>query len=238
MEEFLRENFSFLNKFVEIIAATVAIIVYRKYKYSSVKYFLWFLIYVFIVELIGGYTVYVAKFSFLSNIKEALEDTLIEKNYWWYNTFWGIGSVLFYSFYFEKIVENKLYKKILNYSRKIYLVFELGYIIFNTDLFFNSSIAVVKMLGATIVLLSTILFFVEILKSEKVLVFYRSINFYIAATVFVWFLIRTPIVFYDVYFTTNDWDYVILKAAIILVTNMFMYLTFSIALLCCKLQNN
>ena len=92
-----------------------------------------------------------------------MEGTLIEKNYWWYNTFWAIGSALFYSFYFEKIVETRLYKKTLNYSRKIFLAFALGYIIFNTNLFFYSSIVVVKMLGAIVVLLSTTLFFVEIL---------------------------------------------------------------------------
>lgn len=193
--------------------------------------------YAFIVDLIGGYTVYVANYSFLSGVKELLEDTLIRKNYWWFNVFWTVGSALFYSFYFEKIIETRLIKKILNYSRKLFFLFAVGYIVFNINLFFNSSIVVVKILGAILILLSTALFFVEILKSDKVLVFYKSIDFYIAAVVFLWFLIRTPIVFYDVYFTTNDWDFVILKSSIFLITNMFMYLTFSIILLCCRPQN-
>lgn len=154
-----------------------------------------------------------------------------------FNVFWTVGSALFYSFYFEKIIETRLIKKILNYSRKLFFLFAVGYIVFNINLFFNSSIVVVKILGAILILLSTALFFVEILKSDKVLVFYKSIDFYIAAVVFLWFLIRTPIVFYDVYFTTNDWDFVILKSSIFLITNMFMYLTFSIILLCCRPQN-
>ena len=114
----------------------------------------------------------------------------------------------------------------------------MGYIVFNINLFFNSSIIVVKILGAIVVLLSTVLFFMEILKSNKVLAFYKTIDFYIASVVFIWFLVRTPIVFYDVYFTTKDWDYVILKSAILLITNMFMYLTFSFALLWCRPQND
>tara|TARA_R110002073_G_scaffold240878_2_gene402679 strand:- start:4680 stop:5399 length:720 start_codon:yes stop_codon:yes gene_type:complete len=238
LEDFLKDYYSILNDVVLLLAVIATIFVYKKYKFTHVKYFLWFLVYSFFVDLIGGYTVYVSKYPFFSGIKDALEGTLFEKNYWWYNTFWAIGSALFYSFYFRKVIDTKLYKKILNHSRKIFLVIALGYIVFNINLFFNSSIIVVKILGAIVVLLSTVLFFMEILKSNKVLAFYKTIDFYIASVVFIWFLVRTPIVFYDVYFTTKDWDYVILKSAILLITNMFMYLTFSFALLWCRPQND
>jgi hypothetical protein len=238
MEDFLREYFSFLNKAVEIVAAIVAILVYKKYRKTKVKYFLWFLIYVFILELIGGYTVYVSKFEFLQGVKNMLKDTLIEKNYWWYNIFWTIGSAMFFSSYFIISLKTKAFKKTLILGRAIFLIASLVFILFNLNDFFTSSLTFSTILGAILVLLSTVLYFIEILQSQKVLSFYKSVNFYIAAVVFVWFLIRTPIIFYDVYFSVKDWDYVILKAIITLSTNIFMYVTFSIALLWCKPQNN
>ena len=238
MVEFLKEYYSFLNKAVEIVAAIVAIIVYKKYRKTNVKYFLWFLIYVFILELIGGYTVYISKFEFLHDLKIMLKGTLIEENYWWYNIFWTIGSGLFFSTYFIILLKTKTLKKTLIKGRAIFLITALVFIIFNLNDLFTSSLKFNTILGAVLVLLSTVLYFIEILQSQKVLSFYKSVNFYIAAVLFIWFLLKTPLIFYDDYFSVKDWDYVILKAIITLSANMFMYLTFSIALIWCKPQNN
>jgi len=237
VEDFLREYYSFLTKAVEIIAAITAIIVYKKYKNTSVKYFLWFLIYVFFLELIGGYTVYVAKYEFLSNIKAALKGTWAERNYWWYAIFWGIGSVLFYSTYFMTIIKTRAYKKIIGWFRLLFLISAIIYIIVNFDRFFVSSMKFNLIFGAFVILVTTTFYFVDVLQSERLLSFYKSVNFYIAAVIFIWYLVLTPIIFYDVYYSTVDWDYVILKSALYLSMNIFMYLTFTIVLLWCKPQN-
>lgn len=82
MENFLKDYYSILNDVVLLLAAITTICVRKKFRLTNVNYFLWFLMYAFIVDLIGGYTVYVANYSFLSGVKELLEDTLIRKNYW------------------------------------------------------------------------------------------------------------------------------------------------------------
>jgi hypothetical protein len=61
LREFLLHNYGFLTRLVEIIAAVSGILVFKKYKDTAVKYFIYFLIYVAIIELIGDYTSYVAK---------------------------------------------------------------------------------------------------------------------------------------------------------------------------------
>ena len=77
----------------------------------------------------------------------------------------------------------------------------------------------------------------EILLSDTILVFYKSINFYISVAILIWWLIITPIVFFEKYNTTSDWDYVFLKWQIKLFANICMYLTFTFALIFCKPEN-
>jgi len=45
-----------------------------------------------------------------------------QSNYWWYNIFWTIGSALFYSFYFGKILKTKLFSKIIKFSGMLFYV--------------------------------------------------------------------------------------------------------------------
>ena len=87
------------------------------------------------------------------------------------------------------------------------------------------------MFGALIILLCTIFYFIEILQSEKILIFYKSLNFYISAAIFIWWLIVTPIVFYDIYMSNSDWNFIFLRWQIYLFANIIMYLTFTFALI-------
>ena len=65
------------------------------------------------------------------------------------------------------------------------------------------------------------------------LAFYKSINFYISIIIFIWWLIVTPLVFFESYNNTSDWSFVFLKWKIKLLSNVFMYLTFTFALIFC-----
>lgn len=105
-------------------------------------------------------------------------------------------------------------------------------------LFIKSAYWGITIFGALIVLFGAVSYFIEVLKSDKILDFYKSIDFYISATVFIWWLVITPISFYNIYFTTADWNFIILKWQIYLFANIFMYGMFSFALLWCKPQNN
>ena len=93
-------------------------------------------------------------------------------------------------------------------------------------------------LGAFIILLCISFYFIEILNSDKVLNFYKSINFWISITLLIWWLVITPLVFYDIYFSAVDWNFIILKWQIYLMMNIFMYTSFTIALIWCKPENN
>ena len=238
MEEFLRENYSLLTHAVEIMAAITGLLLFNRYKHSAARYFIFFLVYVSLVELIGSYPGCFAKYEFLSDFKDAVKGTVFERNRWWFTIFWTIGSAMFFSFYYRKVLKTKLYIKIIKFSSILFFISSIIYIATHWYAFFNSSISFIRIFGAFVIILCVILYFIEILKSDTILTFYKSIDFYISTTLLIWFLVTTPLVFYDVYSSTADWDFVILKWQIKLFANIFMYSTFTIALIWCKPQNN
>ncbi|MCK0109555.1 hypothetical protein MWU58_09640 [Flavobacteriaceae bacterium S0825] len=235
--DFFLNNYTLIIHFVEVIAAITGIFYLKKFSKTPVKYFIYFLVYVAIIELIGAYPTYVEKFEYLSEVKELLRGTKFEENYWWYAIFWTIVSAVFYSFYFREFLESYNSIKTIKYITSIFIVSSLVYIAFNWNAFFVSSFYFVNIFSASVILLTVVLYFLEVLKSQKILTFYKSINFYIAAVLLVFFLIKTPLIFYDVYFSRSDMDYLRLNATINILCIVFMYVTFTFALIWCKPRN-
>ncbi len=240
MDEFLKQNYSFITLSVELLAAVVGLLFYKKYKSTAAKYFIYFLIYLTVCDFICSYTWYVHPkkvFGFLIG-------TVFEKNYWWSTLYWVIGAILFFSFYYYKILKNKTYKNIVKYSGYTFFVFSIVYIILNWDDYFIRFFPVIGILGAIIIFICAVLYFIETLLSDKILTFYRSLSFYISVAIFIWWLIITPLTFYDIYFTyevgspNRDWNFIFLKWEIYLFANIFMYLTYTFALIWCKPEND
>ena len=151
---------------------------------------------------------------------------------------WVIGSSLFYLFFYRKVLKTRKYKTILKICFYGFVVVVLGFYATDWTALFDRRPFFLSVMNLLAILLCTTLYFLEILYSERILNFSRSIVFYISLTILVWFLINTPITFYMQYFRKADSDFVLLRYKITLFSNIFMYLTFAIALLWCKPQND
>ncbi len=238
MEEFFRQNYLILTYSTEILATLTGIICYKKYKFSNAKYFIWFLAYLVICEFLGGYTRFVRDDRFLNFLK----GSLIEKNYWWSTLYWKVGAIMFFAFYYRKIIRTKSFNEILKYVSYSFFAFSMIYILWHWQEFFVSFFPILSVLGSIVVFLCSVFYFIEVLQSDNILTFYKSLNFYISAAIFIWWLIITPIVFYDNYTAyevdvyVRDWDYIELRKLIYLSSNIFMYSTFTFALIFCKPQ--
>lgn len=224
---------------LEFLAAITGFLYYKKYKNSSVKYFIYFLFFIAISDSLCLYTNYVHPGKFLN----FLIGTKFEKNHWWSNVYWVIGAIMFFAFYYRKILKTQIYKQVIKVASYSFFAFSIIYIAFNWDAFFNQFFIVLDLLGAIIIFLCTILYFIEILLSDKILVFYKSMNFYISATIFIWWLIISPMSFYDVYYKYEvgksfyDQEFYNLRRLVFLFSNIFMYLTFIFAFIWCKPEN-
>ncbi|TXG39615.1 hypothetical protein [Seonamhaeicola maritimus] len=236
MKDFLLNNYSFITHLVEFLAALTGLLFYKKYKFTAAKYFIWFLVYVVFFDTLSGYTRYVHPDRFLS----FLIDTPFEKNHWLGTIYWDIGAIIFFVFYYNKILKTNRFKIVLKYSAYLFLGISIVQIIVGWQDFFSKFFSVIILAGAVVIFEGTVLYFVEVLKSDKILTFYRSLSFYISSAIFIWWLIITPFTFYDVYVTYEvvgryqDIDFIFLKWQIFLFSNIFMYSTFIFALIFCK----
>ncbi|MCL6294890.1 hypothetical protein [Jejuia spongiicola] len=230
MEEFLLNNYGIITHCVEAMAALTGVFLFKLYRNSEVKYFIYFLVYLTICDFIGGYKDYVGDGRFLS----FLQNTVFATNHWWSTSYWKVGAILFFTFYYSKILKTVQFKNIIKISGYVFFFFSVIYIAFNWDKFFNTFFPIISILGAIIVFLCSVFYFIEVLQSDKILTFYKSINFYISFAIFIWWLIITPLVFYDLYHSNDDWNFIFLKWQIYLFANIFMYSTFTFALIYCK----
>ena len=226
MLKFLTENFNFITYGFEILAASIAIILYNKYKNTSTKYFIFFLLYIVFVELVGASFLY---FSSSTGIIFLRSFGIRSTN--WYNVFWMFGSVMFVICYYHSILKLRLNVYIIRVIAFLFTTIFIGHIIFNFEVFLKSHPPIYMLLGAFTTLICVALYFIEFLKGEAIVNAFKTFSFYASASLFIWWLIITPLIFFDIYNTVNDWDFVNLKRRIFLFTNMFMYSCFAIGLI-------
>ena len=230
MEEFFKENYSVLSVVCTFIAAVSGLISYKKYKETAATFFIKILVFLFIVELVGFYSSCYKYFSFL----EPVYNSVFRQNYWWYTLSFDVMAIVLFSMLFQKVIINKVYINILKYGTYCFVLFSLVYLIYNRDVFFFQFFPVIQILGAFIILSCSVFYFIELLLSENILRFYKSVYFYIAIAIFIWWIVVTPLTFYDVYMVNSDWNYIILKWQIYLSLNFFMYVLFSVGLFVSK----
>ncbi|MEL0456192.1 hypothetical protein WJN01_08145 [Flavobacteriaceae bacterium SZ-1-7] len=240
MIEFLLKHYSFSTYTLEFLAAITGLLCYKKYRNSVAKYFIWFLLLVAISDTLCFYTFFV-------NPNRALYfliGTKVEKNHWWSTLYWDVGAIVFLCFFYYKILKTVLFQNIVKVAGYSFLFFSALYIGLNWEQFFFQFFEVFDLLGAAIVFMCSMFYFMEILTSDKILVFYKSIYFYITVTIFIWWLIITPLTFYDVYNTyevgkpPNDLNFRKLRRLVYLSANIFMYLTYTFSFLWCRPEND
>ena len=191
MEEFLKQYYALITYGVELLAAVTGLLCLKKYKTTAAKYFIYFLVYVFILELLGNYP------KALKYIDGAylIKDTLIETNYWWFNLFGRIGFSLFLSIIFYNILTIKIYKKIIKHTVSILITIAFLYSFLNFQSIFKTSDIVLTFISLSLILTCLVLYFLEMLQSYKVLNFYNELYFYISSAFLIWYLITTPLIF-------------------------------------------
>jgi hypothetical protein len=232
MQDFIKEYYSLITYSVEFLAVITGALLYKKYSKSPVKYVIYFLIYAFVVDLIGNYPRYLYNWD----LYYMIEGTLIEKNYWWYNIFWCLGTSFFVYYINYEIVKKTSYKKVLRYGFIVYLILFISDVIFNFEKLFVGNNIFLDVSTAWIVFVFTSIYFIEILQSDRIMNFYRSVYFYFNSALLVWFLITTPLIFFEVYFSEADWDFIILKWQIYLSVNVIFYITLTFSLIFCQPQ--
>ncbi|MCP4054164.1 hypothetical protein [Mesoflavibacter sp. CH_XMU1422-2] len=229
---FIKSNYDLLFKCAEVLAAIIGIFLFKKYKNdNAAKLFIYFLIYVNVVETIGSYTNILRGYPDDNWIKLAFKNTIFNQNYWWYTLMWDIGASIFLSFYFFKILKTNFFKKVVKYFSVILILYQIILFIYKFDLLINSSILNITMLHMILVVVLTSLYFIELINSDSIIKFYKSLPFYVATATLIFTIIQTPIYFFESYYNTNDESFIALQRTINVFSIILMYFTFGYGLI-------
>lgn len=229
MEEFITTNFNFIIYGFELFAALIGILCFNKFKKTKTKYFIYFLIYIFFVEIIGASLIYFPTFPIIKLIRSFGISSIN-----WYNLFWFFGSILFVLFYFHSLIKLKQFKLIIKIVTVLFSLIMLGHFTLYFDVFMISHPKIYQFLGLLATFICISLYFIEFLNSDSILHVFKTFGFYASLGLFVWWLIITPVIFFNNYNTVSDWNFVNLKRQIFLFANILMYSTFAFALVFCK----
>lgn len=168
------QKYFFIGNYLLIIL--VGIIYLNKLKQSlPLKLFMWFLVYSLITEIFGTY------FAYYTKINTAVI----------YNT-WNIICYLFYALFFSVIIKNKIKRKVIFFFTVTYLMYELVNILFFqnylTDVYSYSTILIKIFLVITI-----LMYFSELLKSDEILNVKESMFFWISLGVLIYSIGFIPV---------------------------------------------
>lgn len=233
MIEYITQNFNFITYTFELIAALVGLFCFKKYKNYPTKYFIYFLSYIFFVEIIGALLIYTPTILPINLLRSLGFQITI-----WYNVFWFFGSILFILFYFHSILKLKQFKFSIRVVGFLFSIIMLGHFIIYSDVFKTSHPIRYQFLGLLATFICIAFYFIEFLKSNSILNIFRTFGFYASVGLVLWWLIITPVIFFDFYNTVSDWDFVNLKRRIFLFANIFMYTCFTVGLILSKPIND
>ena len=188
------------------------------------RIFVWFLWFTLLVDTSGFYNIvaYYSDYEYFSFIK----GTSFVHTYWLFNPYHLIAYVVFQSFIVTQINSGKL-RKILWVIIILFTISAIFNLIFS-GIYFNSYSAFTA-IGGTIILVVYIgMFFYQILRSNRILDFYKDLAFYIAIGALIWHVSITPLFIYNKFGIMNTSpEFVNLYKILLSVMNAFMYGAFA-----------
>ncbi len=200
--------------FFEILALTLATIHFKKYRHSTERFFLYFLWLTIFVEALGAF----------------VNGVLIQNNIWVYILF-GFVSFTFFFYWYWSILKKPLFKKVIIYLSLLYVIIALKEM-FTESWEFNHVSSFVA--GAIVVIIASVLYFYELLNSDKVLNIKYNLRFWIATGLLLFNVGMVPFIVFSKEFSVHD----ILRNIILVSLNIILYSCYSLGFIWTKQERN
>jgi uncharacterized membrane protein YfcA len=218
----------FLYHILELISALAGSYYFLKTKDVKIKPFVWYLWIMVFVETVGMYG-YILQYNYDNELFIWIKNSSFCSNTWLYNIFSLVYIFLFGLFYY-RLIDNKFDKRVIKFSVIIYIIFSLFYFGFTRG-FFIKSLPYNFLLETLIVFLYVMLHFKQLLRSEKILVFYKSPYFYLSSGLLLWYLCVTPLFIFNTYFNEVNTNFLEFRSFYLLIANIFLYLCYTFGFL-------
>lgn len=172
-------------KYFELLSAIIGTIYFYKYKQTSLKYFLYLLWYITLTE-------FTANYASKHNILLFFHENGRHSNTWFYNLLRFITfSTLFY-IYFNYLSTKKYKEWIKIFAFTYILVSIINWLFIQNFPLENSEIP--RIIGSLFLISTIIFYFIELLKSEKILAFHRLLLFWISVGLLLFYTGTIPFV--------------------------------------------
>ena len=172
-------------KYTELFAAILGTIYYYKYKKTYLKYFLYLLWYITFTEFFGDLMI---KNNFLIYI----DQNGIKYNIWIVNLLYSVFFPMLFFIYYNSI-ENKKYKLLI----KLFLISFILVSIINWIFFQNFTLEWSELpyiFGSLTMIITIIFYYIELLKSDKIILFHRTLLFWISVGLLIFLAGNIPFI--------------------------------------------
>jgi hypothetical protein len=222
--EFLLAYKNVIIDFFEIVAAISGSYYISKNPTSVIKIFVYYLWLTVFVEIFGAYG-----FLLLNNYDLEwyidLKNSVFCSNMWFYNIyeFLTIGIIgLFYS----NLMTSKVFQHSIRAIFSAYAIFAFGFFTL-TDGFFVMALPYPFIFGTATICIYVIFYFIELMRGDELLDYYKLPSFYISVALLIWYLCATPLFIFDSYFHAINTKFVEFRGEFLLLINIFTYLCFT-----------
>jgi len=213
---------------IELIAALAGTYYYIKTRDYQMKIFVWYLWFVVFVETFGMYG-YVLQNNYDNELFIWLKNSVLCYNTWLYNIFSFVSILLFGKFY-KSIVKDDLSRLIIIYSVIAYVIFTILYFALSGT-FFTKSLPYGVLLETLMVFIFVMLYYRYLLRSDKILYFYRLPLFYISSSLFLWYFCVTPLFIFDGFIYEINKSFIEFRNFYLFVVNILLYSCYTFAFL-------
>jgi hypothetical protein len=224
MKQFLLEHYSFVTHFIDIIAAIAGTIYIKKSRDKITRLFVYYLWVIVFVENVAMYSRFMLN-NFDNEYFIWIKNSPICTNHWLYN-FKSLLDIILLGLYFKTLVKLKPLVKVINFFVAGFIIFFILYFSFSSS-FFYRGIDYGFMIKTIILTIFICMYYLSIIKSDKILEFYYSKHFYISSILLVWYLCITPLFIFSGYFRQINTNFIEFRAIILLSSNIIMYLCFT-----------
>ncbi len=226
--EFIITYRAIITIFFELLAAVSGSYYFWKVKDPKLRIFVHYLWLTVVVEIIGGYS-----YLMLNNYDHewfiALKNSVFCRNIWLYNIYAYLAIGFISIFYYNLITGFKAKITVLS-TFAIFSSFAILYYTL-TDAFFTMTLPYHFSIGLAIICLYVLLYFLQLIKSDRILDFYKLPSFYISICLLLWYLCVIPLFIFDGYFKSINSEFGRFRILLLLIINICTYSGFTFAFL-------
>ncbi len=172
--------------FSELLASIIGTIFFFKFKHTYLRYFLFLLWFIFLSEIFAHY-IHDHKIKSLIYYKES---NGWYYNHWVYNVLDTLSFMVYYYIFYNALNTLK-HKKLVKLFAILYILFSIINWTFIQN-FLSEMQSYLFITGAIFLIISIILYFIELLKSEKILIFHKNLLFWISIGLLIYYAGSIP----------------------------------------------